>query len=556
MVIVFATLALLIAWGSVAAVLRLRWDDAFEAEFRQNTNVARALEEQTVRVLATTDQATVRLRDAVVAGGVQASDLARYAAETGLAPLILAQLSVVDAAGRFVGSNLDPTGEKTGHVDLSEREHVRVHLAPDKLPVALRLADPDGLYIGKPVLGKVSQKWTIQLSRRILAADGTLAGVVVASLDPSYFQSVYERVALGDTGGVTLVGTDRSIRARVIGGRSVGMGTVLGEGSGFAREAMAAEGHYTATSAIDGVERLVSYRRVAAYPLFVLVSTGANEALDEWRATRNSMLWLTGLLSVAVACAAAVFLVSLRRLERSNEALRISEAQAQAANQAKTEFLAAISHELRTPLTSILGFSELMEHRLQEPKFREQAGLIRKGAEHLNALLTEILDLAKVEAGAMTLAREPVALRPLVQGTADFFALAASAKGLTLTVTVDPQVPETLQGDSLRLKQILNNLLSNAIKFTDAGQVDLRLEAGRGELLFHVVDTGPGIAPALHETIFERFRQGDAGVSYQHGGTGLGLALSRALAELMGGQLTVTSAPGKGARFTLALPLA
>jgi len=555
MVIVFAGLLLVIAWASVAAVLRLKWDDAVEAEIRQNTNLARALQEQTVRVLATVDQATVRLRDAAAAsGGTQVPDLARYANETGLAPQILVQLSLIDASGHFVGSNLDPHGNKTGHVDLSEREHVRVHLAPALLPDAQRQPDT-GLFIGKPVLGKVSQKWTIQLSRRIEAADGTLLGVVVASLDPSYFQSVYQGVALGDTGGVTLVGTDGSIRARVIGGRSQGMGSVLGDTGRFARNGVAAEGHYTAVSSIDMVQRLVAYRRVASYPLFVLVSTGRNEAFAAWRATRNSMLWLTAVLSAAVVAAAAVFLLSLRRLERSNEALRISEAQAHSANQAKTEFLAAISHELRTPLTSIMGFSELMERRLTEPRFREQAGLIRKGAEHLNALLTEILDLAKVEAGAMTLAQDEVALHALVQGTADFFRLAASSKGLALTLHLAPEVPATLRGDGLRLKQILNNLLSNAIKFTPTGSVALSVEVQGGELRFEVVDTGPGIPEALHETIFERFRQGDATVSYQHGGTGLGLALSRALAELMGGRLTLASVPGQGARFTLALPL-
>ena len=257
-----------------------------------------------------------------------------------------------------------------------------------------------------------------------------------------------------------------------------------------------------------------------------------------------------------MAAAAAIFLGSLRRLESSHAALRASEAQAQSANQAKSEFLAAISHELRTPLTSILGFAELMEHRLEQPRFREQAGLIRRAADHLNTLLTEILDLARVDAGAMPVNAGTEALAPLLQGSADFYAMPASAKGLTLSLRLAADLPATLECDGLRLKQILNNLLSNAIKFTPQGGITLIAERAPGALRIHVEDTGPGIAADKHALVFERFRQGDDQVSAQHGGTGLGLALSRGLAELMGGTLTLQSEPGHGARFTLTLPMA
>jgi signal transduction histidine kinase len=535
-------------------VLVLKRQDAIAAEVRQNTNLARALEEQTLRVLATADQATVRLRDAVAAGQPVRGDLPRLANETGLVPSILVQLSLIDAQGRFVGSNLDPDGAKTGPVDLSQRDHVRVHLAPGQQPAADRLPTPDTLYIGKAVLGKVSQRWTIQLSRRIAAPDGRLLGVVVASLDPAYFEGVYRRVGLSTQGSVTLVGADRGIRARVSGGQSVGLGSSLGTTGLFAAGALQAEGSYLGASTVDGVQRIVAYRQVADYPLFLAVTSSRDEALADWRATRNVALVLTVLLTLSLAGGATVVLKGLQRLERTNDAMRASEAEAQSANLAKSEFLAAISHELRTPLTSIRGFAELMEKRLEAPKFREMAGLIRKGAEHLNALLTEILDLAKVEAGAMPLNPEPVDLRALVQGSADFFALSAADKGLSLTVDIAPDVPQTLACDSLRLKQIFNNLLSNAVKFTETGGVKLQVERQADTLLFHAEDTGPGIPPEVQGLIFEKFRQGNARVSHEHGGTGLGLSLSRALAELMQGTLTVASAPGQGARFTLSLP--
>ncbi|WP_157269491.1 sensor histidine kinase [Azohydromonas aeria] len=548
-------LALLVAWGSVALLLKTKWDDAVQAEVRQNANLARALQEQTVRVIATVDQATLRLRDAVRSGDFTTAQLPQLANETGLAPKILVQLSLVGADGRFVGSNIDPDGSKTGPMDLNGREHVRVHLQPGLASDAA--LDAGGLFIGKPVLGKVSGRWTIQLTRRIDAADGRVLGVVVASLDPGYFEEVYRGVALGAQGAVTLVGTDRVVRARVLGGGSHGLGSTIGAATlqGRYLNSGASAGDYITTSSIDQVERIVAFRRVGESSLYVLVATATAEALLPWRVTRGMMLGLTALLTVAILAAAFIFLSGVRRLERKNEALRLSEAQAQAANQAKSEFLAAISHELRTPLTSIRGYAELMEHRLEHPRFRESAGLIRKGAEHLNELLTQILDLAKVEAGAMPVNLAPVALRPVLQGTLDFFELTARAKGLALELDVAAELPPQLVCDDLRLKQVLNNLLSNALKFTAQGGV--RIEAARaGDMVcFHVVDTGPGIPAELHETVFEKFRQANGRVSYEHGGTGLGLALSRGLAELMGGTLTLQSAPGQGCRFTLSLPL-
>ncbi|MCK6424344.1 MAG: ATP-binding protein [Burkholderiaceae bacterium] len=550
--LLFAAATLAVVWLAVALLLADKHDDALSAEVRQNRNLVRVLQEQTLRVVASTDQATMRLRDAVVQG--QQPDLIHIANETGLAPKILVQLALVGADGRFVGSNLDPDGSRTGHVDLSEREHIRVHLNPALAPDAARLP-AGGLFIGRPVLGKVSKRWTIQLTRRIDAPDGRVLGVVVASLDPAYFEDVFRQVELGRSGGVTLAGTDLTVRARVIGGKALDMGGKVGPGSPLARNELGQEGHYTAPSTIDGVERIFAYRRVAEYPIYLFVSSAVDEALAGWRGYRNMLVGLSALLSLAVAAAAWIFLASLRRLERSNEALALSEAQAQSASRAKSEFLAAISHELRTPLTSIRGFAELMERRIEQPVFREQAGLIRKGAEHLNTLLTEILDLAKVEAGAMALNPEPQRLQELLGQTVGFYQVAAAEKQLALQLHIDPTLPAEWLCDGLRLKQILNNLLSNAIKFTPAGEVRLEATPGpEGRLQLHVVDTGPGIAPQMQEAVFERFRQGDARVSHQHGGTGLGLALARALAERLGGTLTLQSQPGQGARFTLTLP--
>ncbi len=307
----------------------------------------------------------------------------------------------------------------------------------------------------------------------------------------------------------------------------------------------------------DARLRIIGFSRVGGYPLAVLSGTSEEHSFARWRTTRNTILWLTALLSLAVVAFVAVFLGSIRRLAVSHAALTRSEAEAQRANQAKSEFLAAMSHELRTPLTSIRGFAELMELRSNDPQTREQSSLIRQGAEHLNALLTEILDLARIEAGAMPAHPEPVELPGLLHDVIELFRVSAVAKSLALTATTAANVPNALVTDRLKLKQILNNLLSNAIKFTPSGTVCLAVDtsADGHHVQFHVTDTGPGIPENLHEVIFEKFSQGHARVSYQHGGTGLGLSLSRALAQLLGGTLTVKSRLGEGSTFTLSLPL-
>lgn len=556
-VLLSAIAAILLVWVAVSSLLLLRRQEAIDGQFQQNANLARAFEEQTLRVLEAANQATLRARDGIVAGKGEPSELVRFANETGLAPKILAQLAWVDSSGQLVASNLNLKDKISTGLNLSDRDHIRIHLAPQTMPEPSRLSEPDALYIGRPVLGKVSNKWTIQLSRRIADAQGRLLGVIVASLDPTYFEDVFRRVDLGRKGGVTLVGHDLVIRSRIIGGEAGKQGTSFPPNSAFAQQALGKqEVRLMGIGTVDGTERLITSRQIANYPLYLLISVGREEALTRWHDATVVTLVLSLLLSLLIAGAAAGLIASLHRQELSAAALRRSEAQAHAANQAKSEFLTAMSHELRTPLTSIRGFAELMEQRLEDPKFRKQAGLIRKGAEHLSTLLTEILDLAKVEAGGMKMNQEWVNLREVLQGCVDFFALSASNKGLALRVQIDEHLPATLNCDGLRLKQILSNLLSNAIKFTEHGGVTLSAQVQAGHIDFHVDDTGPGIPANLQQRIFEKFRQANDQISTQHGGTGLGLALSRGLAELMQGQLSVSSAPGQGARFTLSLPLA
>lgn len=554
-VCIFSATVLVGAWITVATMLHSQWQETLESEMRQNTNTALALKEHTLRILDTVDQAMLRLQEHVSEGAFNSEEIVRIANETGMTTQILTQLSFVDAAGNFRCSNLDPDGSRSRHVNLLDREHIRQHLLGSNTLATSPSKLQDGLFIGHPVQGKVSGVWTIQLSRKITASDGSTQGVVVASLNQRHFADVYQGVRLGEQGGVVLAGLDGTIRVRVIGGVSTETQQPL-PGSLMYKLHQEVTGAALTTSS-DGVPRIVGYSRVGDYPLFVLSGTSENEAFAAWRATRNTVILLMLLLSLVVIGFVAMAVIRIKRMASSHADLARSAAEAQRANEAKSEYIAAMSHELRTPLTSIRGFAELMELRSSDARVREQSGLIRQGAEHLNALLTEVLDLAKIEAGAMPTHPEPVELLTLVRELTDLFRVSAMAKGLTLQLLLPPYTQSILLvTDPLKLKQILNNLLSNAIKFTSQGSVSLEIECtpNTNRVMLHVTDTGPGIPEELQQQIFERFRQAHSRINHQYGGTGLGLSLSRSLAGLLGGTLVVSPSPHGGARFTLSLP--
>jgi hypothetical protein len=218
-----------------------------------------------------------------------------------------------------------------------------------------------------------------------------------------------------------------------------------------------------------------------------------------------------------------------------------------------------MSHELRTPLNAVLGMATLLDRSPMAAEQHELVGTIRTSGNSLLALINDILDYSKIEAGKIELSRQPVPLRRLLDDALDIVAPAALARGLELTVQVDPTAPARVLSDEVRLRQILVNLLSNAVEFTREGEVWVELgwrepSPGAGVLSISVNDTGIGIAPDKIPLLFQRFSQVDA-VAQELGGTGLGLAISKALTEAMGGQIRVASTPGLGTEFCLELPV-
>src|ERR1051325_9040615 len=268
---------------------------------------------------------------------------------------------------------------------------------------------------------------------------------------------------------------------------------------------------------------------------------------------------LYGALVLLTAAPLAVRILSSSALARQQAALRDARDLARA----KAELLATMSHEIRSPLNAVVGFSELLAQTPLDPRQREFAQGIRESSTHLHAIVDDVLDFSKMEAGRFELETKPVALVPLVEGCRKAVSLAAAERGLALGLQVGPGTPPVVLGDATRIRQVLLNLLSNAVKFTERGEVRIVTGGSRGPdgrhlVRFEVRDTGIGISAEGQRRLFRDFTQLDPSSTRSQGGTGLGLAISHRLCRMMGGTLTVQSRPGRGSTFvaTILVPAA
>ncbi len=266
------------------------------------------------------------------------------------------------------------------------------------------------------------------------------------------------------------------------------------------------------------------------------------------------------IVTIATMVMIAYFLRASQATRRQSEALEASRAEAVAASDAKTAFLALMSHELRTPMTGVLGMAKALESGPLDKHQRRQLDILLQSGESLLAHLNDILDISKVEAGRLQLEAVPFNLVDKINRVREVWSQIAESKQVDLTFSLEPAQPPWLVGDPTRIRQIMINLVSNALKFTDAGEVAVAVTMSpvgetHARVAIAVRDTGIGIAADQQQRLFEPFTQADASVTRRYGGSGLGLSICRSLAQAMGGEIDLVSVLGEGSTFTLRLTL-
>ena len=552
-VIAFTIFLLALLWGGLAVQLHHDRRQTLDNARARSAAVSATFAEHLTSLMRALDQTALSVKLD------WEHDPARFDAERELSRYAVLQdfslqISIIGADGFAITSSLDRAPPRTY---VGDREHFIVH----------ERADTHAMFISKPVFGRVSKRWSIQLTRRLNDAGGGFAGVLVVSLDPEYLAAFFSTLDVGPRGFVSVVGQDDMVvRARTsemdMAARQTLATTELPR-----RLLESPAGTYEGVSPIDGVDRVISYHSLPEYRLVLVVGMSRGDILALFEERRSSLTLVAAAISLLFVGVAALLLRQMERQARTEAALRRqavalaeSRQEAETASRAKSQFLANMSHELRTPLNAIIGFSDVMTKGvfgpIGSPRYLQYAADINRSGQHLLELINGVLDMSRIEAGQHALSPEEVELAALAEECLGYVSVRAEESGVALENATGAERLR-VRVDRRALRQILLNLLSNAVKFTPrGGRVRIEARSEGKAVAISVADSGIGIPAADIERIFEPFQQAESTVARRREGTGLGLSITKNLVALSGGSIAVASEVGKGTTITVRLPAA